>query len=677
MEMIRPAFSLIVNGKRHTGVSGAEIPLLGALRDLLLLSMVLAVGTSCYGQTPETAKPAVNDRVKAIDATLSALVPDGLDGVVLIKSKGSVLLHKPYGFADREKESPMTLATGFDIGSLVKPITKAAILRLEEKGKLSTDDTLSKHFRSVPDDKSGITIDQLLRHTSGLPDLFGGDYDVMPADELLTKIFGAALVSKPGEQRNYSNSGYSLLAMLIEKTSGQPYEQFVRKEIFEPAGVGKIGYTLAGWKKGELAVGYLDGKPWGTPLDHTWAKDGPYWNLRGNGGMLATAEETSAWFEALVAGKVLGPAALKEFLDSSSGMSRTLGMRMIGAAGGNNVFNSVQYTVIDSDFHFHFVTSNAKQPAERVLAKFREELFALAKEAAVASAGTEANSSAAEQPEIFGPGVLSVGEVFRGSFAPDVRTFYFFKKVAQSPERYRIFESRIVDGQWTEPSVVDLGGEHSDLYPSISKDGKRMVFASYRPAPGDTSAKPNSHIWYVDRTKSGWGTPVFISSVNKLGHYHSWVEIGSDGDLYFRRDTPDWKLSETLTSRWNGKEYEPPVLFEAAERWKKWRPDVRVVGGSPSPDGRVIFLDVATRDANGRGASDIWVSFKKGDTWTEPKPLGPTINQAGYDVFPFFSPDGKDLYFVRDFKTFYRISLSKALDSVSTEKARNIGESSP
>ena len=275
------------------------------------------------------------------------------------------------------------------------------------------------------------------------------------------------------------------------------------------------------------------------------------------------------------------------------------------------------------------------------------------------------------QPEVFGPGVLSTGtegSVYRGSFAPDGRTFYFFKNVTKGQEDYRIFVSRHFNGEWTEPVRLNLGGDYSDLYPAISKDGKRMVFSSYRPAPGDTSPKPNAHLWYVDKKGDGWGTPVFMAATSKLGHYHSWVEIGSDGTVYFRRSSPDWKLNESLLSRWNGKDYAAPIPFAEVERWKKWKPDVRVAGGSFSPDKKLIFLDVGVRNPKtGKGASDIWVSVKKGNDWTEPKPLGTGINGGGYENFHFFSPDGKTLYFVRDFKAFYRITLRTALDSLGKE----------
>ena len=270
------------------------------------------------------------------------------------------------------------------------------------------------------------------------------------------------------------------------------------------------------------------------------------------------------------------------------------------------------------------------------------------------------------QPEVFGPGVLSVGEVFRGTFTPDGQTFYFFKKVTKDEEDYRVFRSRLVDGKWTEPQRVNLGGEYSDLYPSISSDGSRMVFTSYRPAPGDSSAKRNAYLWYVDREGDGWGKPVFISAANVFGSYHSGPQLEAGGTIIFRRVAPDWRTSETLITRWTGVEYTKPEPFQAGEQWKGWRPDIHIAGGLPGPDGNVLFLDVVYIDpkTQRRSKSDIWISAKREGKWSEPQALGPTINTDGWETFPFFSPDGKTLYFVRDFSTFYSISLADALRSV-------------
>jgi hypothetical protein len=153
------------------------------------------------------------------------------------------------------------------------------------------------------------------------------------------------------------------------------------------------------------------------------------------------------------------------------------------------------------------------------------------------------------EPQVFGQGTLSVGEIYRGCFTPDGRAFYFFKKVTSGQEDYRIFVSHQLNGEWGQPAQVRLGGEYSDLYPAISKDGKRMVFSSYRPAPGDTAGKPNARLWYVEREGGGWGAPVFLTAVNKAGHYHSWVKFGPGGALYFRRTTPDWNSTEHRAPR--------------------------------------------------------------------------------------------------------------------------------
>lgn len=254
------------------------------------------------------------------------------------------------------------------------------------------------------------------------------------------------------------------------------------------------------------------------------------------------------------------------------------------------------------------------------------------------------------------------GSVYRGSFSADGNTLYFFRAVGDN-EQYRIFVSARSGSGWSVPERIDLGGDFSDLYPSISRDGSRLVFSSYRPVPG-YSGKPNAHLWYVDRVNGRWGPPVFMRAVNTPGHYHSWAEFGPDDVVYFRRTTPDWTVNETRRARWTGTEYGPSELYHEVERWKQWRPDVRVVGGAPGPSGSLVMLDVATRHpVTGRQASDIWFSERRGTDWTEPRPLGAGVNSAGFDVFPFVSRDGRTLYFVRDFNSLWQVSLADATAS--------------
>jgi hypothetical protein len=283
---------------------------------------------------------------------------------------------------------------------------------------------------------------------------------------------------------------------------------------------------------------------------------------------------------------------------------------------------------------------------------------------AAPSTAQQVPGTASDKPQVFGPGVLSAGEVYRGSFTPDGQTFYFFKKVG-ADEDYRILMSRFERGAWSQPARVSLGGEFSDLYPSISRDGRRLVFTSYRPFPGDTAH--TAHVWYTERMGGDrWGNPVPLTSGSRPGHYHSWSEIGRDDAIYFRRTTPDWRTTETLVARRDprGSGYLDAVVWEQVEMAKRLRPGLNVVGGNPGPTDDVVFLDVATRDsASGRHASDIWILQKVNDGWGEPQRLDSGINGPDYETFPFFSPDGRDLFFVRAFKEFYRVRLEPALDS--------------
>jgi hypothetical protein len=265
------------------------------------------------------------------------------------------------------------------------------------------------------------------------------------------------------------------------------------------------------------------------------------------------------------------------------------------------------------------------------------------------------------EPRVFGTGVLSVGQVYGGCFSGDGEHFYFFRKVSDG-EQYRIQVSTRTSSGWGAPARLDLGGDHSDLYPAISRDGTRLIFSSYRPIPGTVQAASRAQLWSAERREDGtWGAPVFLAAVNAPGHYHSWVALDREGHLYYRQTSPDWRTSVTMRATWNGRAYTSSAPYEPVQRWQAWRSDVRVVGGVPTPDGETVFLDVATRDvATGKAASDIWISQRRGDTWSLPEPAKGGVNSDGYDVFPFVSPDGRDLYFVRDFSAFYTVPLADA-----------------
>jgi len=275
-------------------------------------------------------------------------------------------------------------------------------------------------------------------------------------------------------------------------------------------------------------------------------------------------------------------------------------------------------------------------------------------------------SSAPAEAVVFGPGTVSVegGNVFRGAFSPDGREFWFFRKVTEGEEDYRIFVSRKGDAGWSEPERVLLGGEFSELYPSISPDGGRMVFSSYRPVPGDTSDHPNANLWYVDRNPDGsWGAPVFMATASTLANYDNNPRFRSDGAIEFGSTTPDWSTNTRLVTYWDGTRYGPPEPDITMDPWGDRRDDMSVSSATLSPDGELAILDVRHRDAEGRlGPSDLWYSRRGEAGWSDPQPLEGGVNTPdAFENFVVFSPDGSEIHFVRGFHLYWRISTGAAM----------------
>lgn len=273
---------------------------------------------------------------------------------------------------------------------------------------------------------------------------------------------------------------------------------------------------------------------------------------------------------------------------------------------------------------------------------------------------TRAQESAPAEPVVFAPGTVSVqgGNVYRGAFSPDGREYWFFRKVTEGAEDYRIFVSRLGEDGWSAPERVLLGGDYSELYPSISPDGSRIVFASYRPIPNDPSEHPNANLWYADREPDGsWGEPVFMAKASTLANYDNNPRFLPDGSIEFGTTTPDWSTSTRMITRWTGTEYGPPERDPRLDAWTGWRDDVEIANATISPDGALAILDVRVRDADDRlSPSDLWYSRLHANGWSEPRPVGGGVNTPdAYENFVVFVPDGSEILFVRDFQLTWRI----------------------
>ena len=252
-------------------------------------------------------------RLKALNKYLSDVEKIGYSGTALIAFDGQPVISRGFGYSDVEKKIKNSRNTIFDIGSITKQFTAAAILKLEMEGKLSTNDKILKYFSDVPPDKSAITIHHLLRHSSGLPGGVGGDYERISEAEFLEKVFATPLRFSVGTAFSYSNVGYSLLALIIEKVSGESYEQYLYANLWKPAGMETTGYTRPSFNKEQVAVGYHDGERWGKPTEKDWADNAPYLHLMGNGGVLSTTEDLLKWDRVLAGESILSKEAKRKY----------------------------------------------------------------------------------------------------------------------------------------------------------------------------------------------------------------------------------------------------------------------------------------------------------------------------------------------------------------------------
>lgn len=246
--------------------------------------------------------------VDKIDRYLLQLVEKEFSGSVLVLHHGRKLLSRGYGLSDRENGYHNAPDTVFDIMSVTKSFTGAAVLKLQMAGKLRLTDTLGKYFSNFSADKSHITLHQLLTHTAGLPEVLGQDYEPITQADFLRKVATTELHFEPGTYYAYSNVGYSLLAMVVEQVAGMSYEQWLNRTLFKPAGMTRTGYVLPRYKERDVAVGY-GAADWGRPNQKPWQADGPFWHLKGNGGLLSTVEDLHLWFVALQGNRVLSEEA--------------------------------------------------------------------------------------------------------------------------------------------------------------------------------------------------------------------------------------------------------------------------------------------------------------------------------------------------------------------------------
>ncbi len=247
------------------------------------------------------AQPVVKQQSQ-LNAYFNFLNNAGFSGQVLVAEKGKLLYRKDFGYANKETLYPVSSTTSFNIGSLTKQFTATAILLLEQDGMLSTSDTLGKFWDTLSAEKKAISIHQLLTHTGGFQRQAFPTADIVSKNELLNKIFTEPLQRKPGTSFQYSNAGYEVLAAIIEKISGLPYKDFIRKKFIIPYGLTHTYFNTDDLfnLNHKIAIGYNEWKEINYPV-----VDLVNWNNTGASNILSTDNDMYNWFSLITSDKIL------------------------------------------------------------------------------------------------------------------------------------------------------------------------------------------------------------------------------------------------------------------------------------------------------------------------------------------------------------------------------------
>ena len=298
---------------------------------LAVLVAAALCATGCTGGTagvssmaPPTAPPptatvssgSVDDRGARSDAVLAAVPADGPGCSAAAAMEGRVVWADARGLADVASGTPLTPATRFDIASVSKQFTATAVLLLSFDGALALTDPLSAHVAGLPTWADRVSIDQLIHHTSGIP-----DYDLLltqrgiplttptTQQDALDVLAGVTdLKFEPGSTHEYSNSNYLLLAEVVTAASGQPLGEFLARRVYEPLHLDMA--VQPGDRAADVAVGYQKLNQQLSPVD-------PQWQQVGDGAVITTPTELARWGDNYRTGQVGGPRLLVAITDGS------------------------------------------------------------------------------------------------------------------------------------------------------------------------------------------------------------------------------------------------------------------------------------------------------------------------------------------------------------------------
>src|SRR5215217_1097326 len=265
---------------------------------LFVFTLVALLSTATWAQVPDKQK-VVAGADRAFEKFTKAYVGPGPGCAAAVSLNGETVFEKAFGLADLEHNVPNTTQTIFESGSVAKQFTAAAIVLLQQDGKLRLDDQVKKYIPELPDYGSPLTIRHLLNHTSGLRDwgtvlsLTGagrGDRVITQDLALDVIIHQRALDFTPGSEYSYSNSGYNLAAIIVERVSKQKFPAFVEERLFKP-----LGMKSSSWRDDYQRVVPGRAQAYARQGNGPWRLNMPFMNVYGNGGMLTTVGDWMKW----------------------------------------------------------------------------------------------------------------------------------------------------------------------------------------------------------------------------------------------------------------------------------------------------------------------------------------------------------------------------------------------
>ena len=265
---------------------------------LFVFTVLVFLSSATWAQVPNKEK-VVASAERAFEKFTKAYVGPAPGCAAAVSLNGDVVFEKAFGIAELEHNVPNTPQTIFESGSVAKQFTAAALVMLQQDGKLSLDDPVRKYIPELPDYGSPLTIRHLLNHTSGVRDwgtvmsLTGaGRGDRVISQDLALDVIThqRALDFTPGSEYSYSNSGYNLAAIIVERVSKQKFPAFVEERLFKP-----LGMKNSSWRDDYQRIVPGRAQAYSRQGTGPWRLNMPFMNVYGNGGMLTMVGDWLKW----------------------------------------------------------------------------------------------------------------------------------------------------------------------------------------------------------------------------------------------------------------------------------------------------------------------------------------------------------------------------------------------